>query len=82
MDILECDYVAEQWVLWCGETQWSESLREFGKLGGKIVWWCGYPRSASAIPLCFTLILSSGKKYQGTSRLKDIKNAIKLAEST
>jgi hypothetical protein len=67
--------VAEAWEAWCGETPWSKALREFGALGGKIIWWMGYPRSMSAIPLCFSLFFR-GKKLPCNSRLKDIKQAI------
>lgn len=70
--------VAEAWERWCGETQWSKALREFAALGGRITWWCGYPQSVSAIPLCFTLHKSTGEEINGGSRLKDIKAAIAI----
>jgi hypothetical protein len=74
--IQTCEEVATSWENWCGETPWSKSLRKFGELGGKVIWWCGVPRSASAIPLCFVLVMPDGFHYQGHSRLRDIKDAI------
>ena len=74
-----CSEVAEMWESWCGETKWSKSLRKFGDAGGRVIWWSGYPRSASAIPLCFSLFLD-GKELNGGSRLKDIRAAIAKAE--
>jgi hypothetical protein len=76
MDKLECNYVAKQWEKWCGKTAWSKNLREFGRQGGKIIWYCGFPQSVSAIPLCFVLVMPSGEEL-GHSRLKDIKEAIR-----
>lgn len=69
--------VAEMWEHWCGETEWSRSLRRFGEMGGLIRYWCGMPRSRSAIPLTFALFAPDGSKlpYDG-SRLKDIKAAV------
>ena len=75
MDIQSCDEVAAAWERWCGITAWSSALREFGKVGGSIKWYGGYPRSRSAIPLCFTLICASGDEING-SRLKDIQHAL------
>ena len=74
-----CSIVADAWETWCGETPWSIALREFGNLGGTIIWWCGYPRSKSAISLCFTLYLN-GAKLPGSSRLKDIRRTICIAK--
>lgn len=73
---LECKEVAEQWEKQCGKTSWSKNLREFGRLGGRIVWHGGYPRNKSATPPDFVLIMPGGKEYKGT-RLGDIKGAIK-----
>lgn len=79
---LDCAAVAECWERWCGITPWSKNLRRFGELGGQIIWWCGYPQSKSAIPLCFTLLATNGTKIPGNSRLKDIKAAVStLTES-
>lgn len=75
MEKLECKYVAEQWERWCGKTPWSENLRKFGRLGGKIIWWGGYPQSKSAMPLCFVLVMPDKREWKG-SRLKDIKQAV------
>lgn len=72
--------VAECWRIWCGDTPWSQSLEEFGSLGGTIAWWCGYPRSASAIPLTFELFLPDGTKFPTNYRLKDIKASCVEAE--
>lgn len=80
MNIQECSEIAESWESWCGETQWSKKLREFGELGGKIEYFCGVPQSASAIPLCFVLIMPDNSKF-GSSRLKDIRNAIKIIKA-
>ena len=68
--------VAGEWENWCGETPWSRAMREFGELGGTSVWWCGYPRSCSAIPLTFTLIAPTGEELYCDYRLKDIKAAV------
>ena len=68
--------VADAWENWCGVTKWSTSLREFGDLGGKILWWCGMPRSTSAIPLTFALYTPTGEKLYCDYRLKDIRAAI------
>ena len=53
MEIQECEDVAEKWENWCGKNRWTNLLESFGILGGKIIWWTGYPQSGSAIPLCF-----------------------------
>jgi len=68
--------VAKAWENWCGPTPWSQALREFGKLGGRIKWLCGYPRSKSAIPLAFVLYAPNGTKLNEHSRLKDILEAV------
>ena len=75
------DNIAELWEAWCGETEWSRSLRRFGELGGKIRYWCGMPRSASAIPLTFALFKPDNSELPCKYRLKDIKAAISLLES-
>jgi hypothetical protein len=76
VEIQDCESVADSWAAWCGETQWSKKLRQFGELGGKIKWWCGVPQSPSAIPLCFSLYDAQKKEIEGSSRLKDIRYAI------
>ena len=80
MEVISCEEVAKQWENWCGDTPWSRGLREFGDEGGKIIWYCGFPRSKSAIPLCFSLVMPSGIEVPGSSRLKDIKEAIHRAQ--
>ncbi len=79
-EIEKPDNVAALWEAWCGETPWSKGLREFGALGGLIQYWCGVPRSASAIPLCFGLFYPDGRRIEtgGDSRLKDIRAAISI----
>lgn len=72
--------VAELWEGWCGPTPWSEGLRTFAKLGGTIQFWCGRPRSASAIPLTFVLRAPDNTEFNG-SRLKDIRAAIAHCEA-
>ncbi|MCJ7747907.1 MAG: hypothetical protein MUP27_09190 [Desulfobacterales bacterium] len=74
-----CDLVIEAWERWCGKTKWTELLSKFNQLGGQIIWWCGFPQSKSAIPLCFSLYLN-GEKLECHSRLKDIQHAINKAE--
>ncbi len=76
--IFECAVIAELWESWCGKTAWSVLLRQFGELGGKIEYRCGMPQSKSAIPLTFALIKPDGSKITGNSRLKDIREGIKL----
>lgn len=73
--------VAAEWEAWCGETAWSRGLRELEPLGAKVAWWCGYPRSASAIPLTFAIYLPDGTHYPGNYRLKDIQGAVALLKS-
>lgn len=68
--------IAELWERWCGETPWSISLREFAAAGGRIRYWCGMPRCASATPLTFSLHRSDGSELPCSYRLKDIKAAI------
>lgn len=80
-DIMIPADVAEAWEGWCGITPWSQLLRRFGELGGKVRWWCGYPQSASAIPLAFTLVMPDGSEFNGHSRLKDLKAAVAVLES-
>lgn len=70
------DEVADAWKRWCGETAWSRGLRDWAELGGTMMWWCGYPRSKSAIPLSFTLIDPQGNEVPGEGRLKDIETAV------
>lgn len=69
--------VAESWESWCGKCRWTKRMREFGEVGGLVIWYCGYPQSKSAIPLCFTLHDDRGMKIitGGDSRLKDIEMA-------
>lgn len=69
------EYVAEAWERWCGVTPWSNFMRSFGELGGQVIWYCGMPRSASAIPLCFTLVMPDGTERNG-SRLRDLRDAV------
>ena len=74
-------WLADSWAQWCGEdTAWVKEMRRFGALGGRIVDWGGMPRSASAIPLCFELVLPGGIRFPCDSRLKDIKAAIAFLE--
>jgi hypothetical protein len=75
------DAIADFWEQWCGDTPWSRSLRRFGELGGKIQYWCGVPRSHSAIPLTFALYAPDGTELPCNYRLKDIKAAIKTLET-
>ena len=77
--IVPASQVADDWEAWCGETQWTKKLREFGSLGGLVRWWSGYPQSRSAIPLTFELFLADGTKCECEYRLKDIRAAIELA---
>lgn len=73
------EQVVDDWERWCGETPWSIALRRFGELGGRVIWWGGYPRSASAIPLCFVLYDREGQELPreiNHSRLKDIRAGI------
>lgn len=72
--------LAHAWSLWCGENKWTRSMRSLANVGCTVVWWGGYPRSASAIPLCFVIYLPNGKKFNGHSRLKDIIAAKAAAE--
>jgi len=74
--LFDASYVAEMWETWCGETPWSTWMLRWADLGGKVEWWCGYPRSKSAIPLCFGLVGADGKRLEGSSRLKDIRAAV------
>lgn len=74
------DIVIAKWQAWCGATRWTDALGRFAVLGGKVKWWCGFPRSASAIPLCFGLYTPDGREIPGRSRLKDIRYAIALLE--
>jgi len=69
--------VAKAWEAWCGPSPWSRALREFGKLGGRIRWLEGFPRSKSAIPLAFILYAPDGTRLNERSRFKDILEAIK-----
>ena len=72
--------VADAWESWCGPTQWSKALRQFGELGGEIRWLEGYPQSKSAIPLVFSLRLW-GHPLFGMGRLKDIRRAVARAKA-
>lgn len=75
------DEIADLWEMWCGVTKWSVSLRRFGELGGRIRYWCGVPRSASAIPLTFALFDPDGVQLPCSYRLKDILAAIATLEA-
>lgn len=70
-------HVADVWEKYGGPTPWSKAMREFGHLGGLCQYWCGMPRSASAIPLTFSLFTPDGRKFNCDYRLKDILAAIK-----
>ncbi len=72
--------IAHAWERWCGDTPWSRAARKLGELGGLIIWWCGYPQSASAIPLCFGILLPDGHEFPCDSRLKDLRAAVKYLE--
>lgn len=72
------DDVADFWESYSGDTAWVKALREFGRLGGQIQYWCGVPQSASAIPLTFGLFHPDGREIECDSRLKDIRAAIVL----
>jgi len=74
--IFNSEEVAKDWERWCGITSWSKGMRALKGKGVKVVWYGGLPRSASAIPLCFTIIMPNSKEIDG-SRLKDIKRAIR-----
>ncbi len=78
--LLSGQEVSSSWDDWCGKTSWSQTMQRFGELGGKVRWWGGMPRSASAIPLCFELYTSDGRKIEGGSRLKDIHAAVRMLE--
>lgn len=71
------------WTQWCGETPWTKYLIEFGQLGGLITYWCGVPRSASAIPLTFSLHYANGERIEGcdNSRLKDLRAAVAILKA-
>lgn len=71
--------VARDWGRWCGETSWVKWMRRWGRAGGRVVWWCGYPQSASAIPLCFSLVGPSGDRPPCKSLLRDIRAAVLAA---
>lgn len=80
-EIVPAEEVAKGWASWCGSRcQWVKKLTEFGELGGKCRWWCGYPRSRSAIPLTFELFSPSGEPLPCEHRLKDIRTAIAALE--
>jgi hypothetical protein len=70
------------WESWGGPSKWTQQLRIFGDLGGKIQYWSGVPRSASAIPLTFALFAPDGTKLPCNYRLRDITNAISLLQNT
>ncbi len=79
--MLTGESVAESWEFWCGCTAWSRAMRSFGNLGGMVTWYCGYPQSSSAIPLCFGLCDGSGHEIVSGSRLKDIKAAVEILKN-
>ncbi len=74
MNLLAPSEVADKWAAWCGETPWSSLLRQLDGQAS-VKYYGGLPQSASAIPLCFTVVMNDGTEYRG-SRLKDIKAAI------
>ncbi len=76
IDSMPATQVAKEWEHWCGVTPWSQAMREWAELGGRVIWWGGFPRSKSAIPLCFVLVSRVGKELPGSSRLKDIQAAV------
>src|SRR4029077_20634176 len=73
--------VAHEWSLWCGDNRWTKALARFNELGGFVQWWSGYPQSASAIPLTFTLFAPDGTRLECSYRLKDILAAIATLEA-
>ena len=72
----DIEATASAWEGWCGVSQWSIALREFGALGGQCESFGGRPRSASAIGLTFALYRPNGSKLPCDYRLKDITDAI------
>ena len=77
---MPADRLADQWRHWCGDTSWVAAMDEFAMLGGYAEDWGGVPRSRSAIPLCFALILPDGTRLPDNNyRLADIRRAITLA---
>lgn len=74
--------VADFWASYSGDTAWVKELRRFGELGGKIQYWGGVPRSASAIPLTFALFAPCGAQLECRYRLKDIRAAVQFLEGS
>ena len=73
--------LAQDWRAWCGDTAWSRLMEDFAAVGGRVVDWGGRPKSRSAIPLCFGLVLPDGCVMADTnSRQSDIRRAIALAK--
>ena len=68
--------VADHWEVWLGVTKWTEYMRALQPFNVSIIWYGGYPRSASAIPLCFVIQDINGNKLNEGSRLKDIKQTL------
>lgn len=75
--VMEPEVVALKWQNWCGPNRWSKALLEL-PLGWKVVWFCGFPQSGSAIPLCFSLVRErDGLEITG-SKIKGIRRAIEM----
>lgn len=74
--IENASYMADEWARYGGECTWTMAAREFGALGGLAQYWCGMPRSSSAIPLTFALFTPGGERMECNYRLKDIRAAI------
>jgi hypothetical protein len=74
------EYIAERWEKFCGDCSWTRYMRALEGTGCKVTWYDGYPRSRSAIPLCFVIYLPDGTEYKGHSRLKDIRNVVRLIQ--
>lgn len=75
-EIQPASVVAEIWRGYGGDTPWTAALDEFAALGGRVQYWCGMPRCASAIPLTFALFAPDGRQLECNYRLKNIRAAI------
>lgn len=72
-----CD-IAQAWKAWCGDTRWSRAMRQCERMNLDITWFCGYPQSPSAIPLCFLIKDATGNKLNNGSTLRELERIATL----
>ena len=81
LDSYRCSpaYVAQRWEQWCGPSPWSRAMFAMEGDGRYVVWFGGYPRSKSAIPLCFQVFSRDDAPLTFDNGLRELQAAVSKA---